>query len=113
MIGQLPTRMPEQDRAVRWSWLLFLASWPWHLVGGAIASSVTSAAGGDFSSGTDVPGGVYPALYVWMVAPLAASVVVGLMGAAKRHRMAGLIPAAISGALIVAITVFGFEEFWG
>ena len=101
------------DRSVQWSWVLFLASWPWHLIGGLLAILVTRAAGGDFTSGTDVPESVYRLLYVWMVAPLVASAVIGVVGWARHHATAALIPAALSGTLIVVITVFGFEELLG
>jgi hypothetical protein len=102
-----------QDRSVRWSWVLLLASWPWHLIGGLLAIVVTRAAGGDFTSGTDVPEVVYRLLYAWMIAPLVASMVVGVVGWARRHAHAALIPVALSGTLIVVITVFGFEELLG
>ena len=119
MLDQLPQQRSEVverpfgDRALRWSWILFLLSYPWHLVGGGIALAITSAAGGDFGAGEGVPGYVYPALFVWMMAPLLASFVVGVLGWLKGNRPAAIVPALASVAMIVIITVFSFEEFWG
>jgi hypothetical protein len=62
------------DRTLSWSWFLFLLSWIWYLVGAAIAIAITREAGGNFAAGEDVPGYVYPALYVWTIAPLVASI---------------------------------------
>jgi hypothetical protein len=113
MIGQLPTRKSLHDRTVGWSWILFAVSWPWHLVGGEFAAAITRVAGGDFGAGTDVPRGVYTLLYAWMIAPLVASIVVGVNGWLKHHHAAALVPATLSMVSLVAITIFGFEEFWG
>lgn len=116
MLGQLPRRhgvaRPFGDHALRWSWYLFALSWPWHLVGGSIASAVTWLGGGDFAAGEDVPGHVYPALYVWMIAPLVASLVAGTLGWLKGHRPAAILPALASAAMILMITVFSCGEFW-
>lgn len=68
------------DRARQWSWFLFLLSWAWYLVGAAIAIAITREAGGDFAAGEGVPGYVYPAFYIWTIAPLVASIVVGTLG---------------------------------
>ena len=54
---------------------------------------ITSLAGGDFGAGEGVPGYVYPALYVWMMTPLVASIVVGALGWLKGHRPAAMLPA--------------------
>lgn len=118
MLGHLPpqgslARSLVGERARRWSWYLFLLSWPWHLVGGAVAIGVTGLAGGNFTDGVGVPGYVYKSLYFWMVAPLVASFVAGAMGWVKGHRSSAIIPALVSAATIVTITVFGYEEFWG
>jgi hypothetical protein len=118
MLDQLPQQRsvvarPFGDRALRWSWCLFLLYYPWHLVGGGLAYAITSAAGGDFSAGEGVPGFVYPALYVWMMAPLIASIVVGVLGWLKGHRPAAIVPALASAAMVVILTIFSYEEFWG
>ena len=118
MLDQLPQQRsvvarPFGDRALRWSWYLFLLSYPWHLLGGGIAYAITSAAGGDFGAGEGVPGFVYPALYVWMMAPLIASIVVGVLGWLKGHRLAAIVPALASAAMVVILTIFSYEEFWG
>ena len=118
MLDQLPQQrsvvaLPFGDRALRWSWYLFLLSYPWHLLGGGIAYAITSAAGGDFGAGEGVPGFVYPALYVWMMAPLIASIVVGVLGWLKGHRPAAIVPALASAAMVVILTIFSYEEFWG
>jgi hypothetical protein len=118
MLDQLPQRRslvarPFGDRAFRWSWYLFLLSYPWHLLGGGIAYAITSASGGDFGAGEGVPGFVYPALYVWMMAPLIASIVVGVLGWLKGHRPAAIVPALASAAMVVILTIFSYEEFWG
>jgi fatty acid desaturase len=119
MLDQLPQQRSEPevvksygDRALRWSWLLFVLSYPWHLVGGGIALVITWLAGGDFGAGEGVPGYVYPALYAWMMAPLVASIVVGMLGWVKGKRPAAIVPALASLAIIVFFTVFSFEEFW-
>jgi hypothetical protein len=102
------------DRTLSWSWFLFLLSWVWYLVGTAIAIAITREAGGNFASGVGVPGYVYPALYVWTIAPLVASIVVGTLGWLKRHRPAAVVPALASAAMIFLITVFRiYEEFGG
>ena len=118
MLDQLPRRprgmaRPFGDHALRWSWLLFALSWPWHLVGGAIASAVTWLGGGDFAAGRDVPDYVYPALYVWMIAPLLASLVVGALGCTRGHRPAAIIPALASAGMILIVTLFSYDELWG
>ena len=118
MLGQLPQQRsdvvrPFGDRALRWSWYLFLLSYPWHLIGGAIALAVTSLAGGDFGAGEGVPGYVYPALYLWMMAPLVAAIVVGMLGWLKGHRPAAILPALASVVMVVVITIFTSAEFWG
>lgn len=118
MLDQLPQQRsdvarPFGDRALRWSWYLFLLSYPWHLVGGAIAYVVTWLAGGNFGAGEGIPGFVYPALYVWMMTPLVASIAVGGLGWLKGHRSASILPVVASAAMIVIITIFGYEEFWG
>lgn len=117
MLGQLPQQRsdvarPFGDRALRWSWYLFLLSYPWHLVGGGIAYAITWLAGGDFGAGEGVPGYVYPALYVWMMAPLVASIVVGVLGWLKGHRPAAIPPALASAAMVFIVTIFSYEEFW-
>jgi hypothetical protein len=102
------------DRTLSWSWFLFLLSWVWYLVGAAIAIAITRKAGGNFAAGEGVPGYVYPALYVWTIAPLVASIIVGTLGWLKRHRPAAVVPALASGAMIFLITVFRiYEEFGG
>jgi hypothetical protein len=102
------------DRTLSWSWFLFLLSWAWYLAGAAIAIAITREAGGNFASGEGVPGYVYPALYVWTIAPLVASIVVGTLGWLKRHRPAAVVPALASAAMIFLITVFRiYEEFGG
>lgn len=118
MLARLPQPRPHVarpfgDRALRWSWYLFLLSYPWHLVGGAIAYLITELAGGDFGAGEGVPGYVDPALYVWMTTPLVASVVVGMLGWLKGHRPAAILLVLASAAMIAVITTFGFEEFFG
>ena len=117
MLDQLPQQRSDVarsfgDRALRWSWYLFLLSYPWHLVGGGIALAVTSMAGGDFAAGEGVPGYVYPALYVWMMSPLVASIVVGVLGWLKGHRPSAILPALASVAMFSIITIFSYEEFW-
>jgi len=107
------TANPTGDRALHWSWYLFLLSYPWHLVGGGIAYWLTSLAGGDFSAGDGVPGYVYPALYLWMLAPLVASIVLAVMAWMKGRRTAAIAPALASAAMIVVITVFGASEWFG
>jgi hypothetical protein len=93
------------DRTCQWSWFLFLISWAWYLVGAAIASAITREG---------VPGYVYPAFYVWTIAPLVASIVVGTLGWLKGHRPAAVVPALASAAMIFLITVFRiYEEFGG
>jgi len=102
------------DRTRQWSWFLFLISWAWYLVGAAIAIAITREAGGNFATGEGVPGYVYPAFYVWTIAPLVASIVVGTLGWLKGHRPAAVVPALASAAMIFLITVFGiYEEFGG
>lgn len=118
MLDQLPAQhiepdRPTGDRALRWSWYLLLLSWPWHLVGGVIAWAITGLAGGDFAAGEDVPGGVYPFLYVWMLTPLVASVAFGAIGWLKGHRPWAIVPALLSVAVIATITVFGADQFFG
>ena len=117
MLDQPLQRRPEAtrpfgDRALRWSWFLFLLSYPWHLVGGGIALWVTAGAGGDFGAGVAVPGYIYPALYVWMMAPLAAAIVIGALGWLRGHRPAAIVPALASAAMIVILTIFSYQEFW-
>ena len=107
----MPT--PRADRTVRWSWLLLALYWSWMMLGGGIAYVVTSAFGGEFASGTDVPDFVYKVLYFWLVAPMVASVAVGVTAWMRRRRWAALIPASISALFAMVVTVFGFEEFWG
>lgn len=102
------------DRTRQWSWFLFLLSWVWYLVGAAIAIAITRLAGGNFAAGEGVPGYVYPAFYVWTIAPLVASIVVGTLGWLKGHRPAAVAPALASAAMIFLITVFRiYEEFGG
>lgn len=117
MLDQLPQQRsevarPSGDRALRWSWYLFLLSYPWHLIGGGIAYAITLLAGGDFGAGEDVPGSIYPALYVWMMAPLVAAVVVGLLGWLRWHRPAAIWSALTSAAMAVIVTIFSYAEFW-
>jgi fatty acid desaturase len=104
---------PFGDQALRRSWYLFILSYPWHLVGGGVAYGITWLSGGDFGAGEDVPPPVYPALYVWMIAPLVAAIVVGVLGWVRGHRAAAIIPALVSAAMIGIITVFGYDEFFG
>lgn len=117
VLGHLPQQPVAQGfdggRANRWSWYLLLLSYPWHLVGGAIAIAVTGFAGGDFTDGVDVPGYVYPVLYLWMLAPLIASAVVGILGWVRGHRPAAIVPAGLSMVMIIVITVLGSEQFFG
>ena len=69
---------------------------------------------GTFAAGEGVPGYVYPALYVWTIAPLVASIVVGTLGWLKRHRPAAVVPALASAATIFLVTVLrSYEEFGG
>ena len=100
-------------RALRWSWILLAASWPWHLVGGVIAIGITWLAGGNFTDGIGVPRGVYLFLYAWMLMPLLASIVVGAIGALRGHRLAAIVPAGLSTVMAVVVTIFGSEEFFG
>ena len=104
---------PYGDQALRRSWYLFLLSYPWHLLGGGIAYGITWLAGGDFGAGEDVPSLVYPALYVWMMAPLVAAIVVGVLGWVRGHRAAAIVPTLASAAMIGIITVLGYDEFFG
>jgi fatty acid desaturase len=118
MVDQLPRQRsvvgrPFGERALRWSWYLFLLSYPWHLVGGGIAYAITDLSGGDFGAGEGVPGYVYAALYVWMMAPLIASIVVGALGWLKWRRPAAIVPALASAVMIFVVTVFSYQEFWG
>ena len=119
MLDQLPQQRSEVmrrsfgDRALRWSWLLLVLSYPWHLVGGGIAVAITAAAGGDFGASEGVPGFVYPALYVWMIAPLVASIVIGILGFVKGNRRWAIVPVLASAGMIFIITALSFEEFWG
>jgi uncharacterized membrane protein YoaK (UPF0700 family) len=102
------------DRTLSWSWFLFFLSWAWYLVGAAIAIAITEEAGGNFAVSEGVPGYAYPALYVWTIAPLVASIVVGTLGWLKRHRPAAVVPALASAATILLVTVFRcYEEFGG
>ena len=101
------------DRALHWSWYLFLLSYPWHLVGGGIALWVTLLAGGDFGAGEGVPGYVYSALYLWMMTPLVASIVLAIMAWVKGHRPAAIVPALASAVMIVLVTVLGAYQFFG
>lgn len=119
MLRQRPRQrsdMPRsfEDRTLSWSWFLFILSWVWYLVGAAIAIAITREAGGNFAAGEGVPRYVYPALYVWTIAPLVASVVVGTLGWLKGHRPAAVVPALASAATIFLVTVFrSYEEFGG
>jgi hypothetical protein len=118
MLDHAPVEPREPDRelggrALRWSWILLAASWPWHLVGGLIAIGITGLAGGDFTDSIGVPRGVYLFLYAWMLTPLVASVVVGAIGCLRGHRLAAIVPATLSTVMAVIVTVFGFEEFFG
>ena len=102
------------DRTLSWSWFLFLVSWAWYLVGAAIAFVITQEGGGNFAADEGVPGYVYPAFYVWTIAPLVASIVVGALGWLKGHRPAAVVPALASAATIFLVTVFrSYEEFSG
>ena len=118
MLGHAPAGTLGNDRqlgtrALRWSWILLLASWPWHLVGGAIAIGITWVAGGDFTDSIGVPRGLYIFLYAWMMTPLVASAVVGMIGWLRGHRPAAIVPAALSACITVVVTIFGSEEFFG
>ena len=104
---------PFGVRALRWSWYLLLLWFPWQLIGGGIAIGLTSLAGGDFTAGESVPGYVYPALYVWMIAPLVASIVLGMLGWVKGHKPVAVVPAIVSVIWIGALSVFGAEQFFG
>jgi uncharacterized membrane protein YoaK (UPF0700 family) len=122
-VVRVPCQRPRQrsdvarsfgDRTRQWSWFLFLVSWGWYLVGAAIAIAITREAGGNFAAGEGVPGYVYPALYVWTIAPLVASIVVGTLGWLKGHRPAAVVPALASVATIFLVTLFrSYEEFGG
>lgn len=102
------------DRALSWSWFLFLLSWAWYLVGAALAIAITREGGGNFAAGEGVPGYVYPAFYAWTIAPLIASIVVGTLGWLKGHRPAAVVPALASAATIFLVTVLrSYEEFGG
>jgi hypothetical protein len=118
MLDQLPQQRsvaPREapDRTFRWSWYLFLLSYPWHLIGGAIAIGVTALAGGDFTDGTDVPRYVYVGLYVWMLVPLVASIAVGMLAWLRDHRPWAILPVLFSATMIGVISVFGAEEWFG
>jgi hypothetical protein len=122
MLDQLPQQRssPEPpvlrdygERTFRWSWYLFLLSYPWHLVGGAIAIGVAALAGGEFTAGEDVPRYVYVGLYVWMLVPLVASIVVGMLAWLKGHRPWAILPVLASAAMIAVISVFGANEWFG
>ncbi len=119
MLRQRPRQRSDEarslgDRTRQWSWFLFLLSWPWYLVGAAIAIAITREAGGNFAAGQGVPGYVYPAFYVWTIAPLVASIVVGTLGWLKGHRPAAVVPALASAATIFLVTVLrSYEEFAG
>jgi uncharacterized membrane protein YoaK (UPF0700 family) len=102
------------DRTRQWSWFLFLLSWAWYLVGAAIAIAITREAGGNFAAGEGVPSHVYSVFYVWTIAPLVASVVVGTLGWLKGHRPAAVVPALASAATIFLVTVLrSYEAFGG
>jgi hypothetical protein len=76
--------------------------------------AITREAGGNFAAGEGVPGYVYPAFYVWTIAPLVASIVVGTLGWLKGHRPAAVVPALASAATIFLVTVLrSYEEFGG
>ena len=117
MLRQRPRQRSDgprsfEDRTLSWSWFLFILSWVWYLVGAAIAIAITREAGGNFAAGEGVPRYVYPALYVWTIAPLVASIVVGTLGWLKGHRPAAVVPALASAATIFLVTVFrSYEEF--
>lgn len=122
MLDQLPQQqfsaeppVPRSlgERTFRWSWYLFLLSYPWHLVGGAIAIGVTALAGGDFTAGEDVPRYVYVCLYAWMLMPPVASIVVGMLAWLKGHRHWAILPVLASAAMIGVISVFGANEWFG
>jgi hypothetical protein len=118
MLGHAPVVPQGSDRllgtrSLRWSWILLAASWPWHLVGGAIAIGITWLAGGDFTDSIGVPQGVYLFLYIWMLTPLVASFVVGMIGWLRGHRPAAIVPAALSACIALVVTIFGSEEFFG
>ena len=119
MLRQRPRQRSDvprsfEDRTLSWSWFLFILSWVWYLVGAAIAIAITREAGGNFAAGEGVPRYVYPALYVWTIAPLVASIVVGTLGWLKGHRPAAVVPALASAATIFLVTVFrSYEEFGG
>ena len=81
-------------------------------MGGAIAIGITWLAGGDFTDSIGVPRGLYIFLYAWMMTPLVASAVVGMIGWSG-HRPAAIVPAALSACIAVVVTIFGSEEFFG
>ena len=117
MLGHAPVVPQRSDRqfgglALRWSWILLAASWPWHLVGGAIAIGITWLAGGHFTDSIGVPRGVYLFLYTWMLTPLVASFVVGMIAWLRGHRPWAIVPAVLSACIAVVVTIFGFEEFF-
>lgn len=118
MLGHAPVEPLGSDRqlgtrSLRWSWILLAASWPWHLVGGVIAIGITWLAGGHFTDGIGVPRGVYLFLFTWMLTPLVASFVIGMIGWLRGHRPAAIVPAALSACIAVVVTIFGSEEFFG
>jgi hypothetical protein len=122
MLDQLPQQRSSPDslvprsygeRMFRWSWYLFLLSYPSHVVGGGIAIAVTALLGGDFTAGEGVPRYVYLGLYVWMLVPLVASIVVGVLAWLKGHRGWAILPVLASAAMIAVITMFGANEWFG
>jgi hypothetical protein len=118
ILDQLPQQRsvaPREvgDRTFRWSWYLFLLSYPWHLIGGAIAIGVTALAGGDFTGHTDVPRYVYVGVYVWMLVPLVSSIVMGSLAWLRDHRPWAILPVLASAAMIAVISVFGAEQWFG
>ena len=48
-----------------------------------------------------------------MRTPLVASVVVGMIGWLKGHRLAAIVPAILSAFTAVIVAVVSHEEFWG
>lgn len=80
---------------------------------GAIAIGITWIAAGDFTDSIGVPRGVYFFLYAWMLTPLVASFVVGIIGWLRGHRPAAIVPAALSANIAVVVTILGSEEFFG
>lgn len=92
------------DRTVLWSLLLFLLSFPLMLVSLAFVGAMATSAGVEF--GSDERVGVQQLLnglfVVLALSPLAAAVVVGLVGWFSRRKVVALVAAVLAAVSIVA-----------